>query len=150
MNILSSVAEHGLVAVPPLSATAHLHASDNRLAMADDADPPRVTTERLVCKDELASIRRELRAMVLAQAMAAAVPRWAAIVEGLKRQAMAMPLWYLWLLAILAPLTMIGSAIWLVAGGSMVKHLLGLAGLAVFGITGIQAIYGMTHRPQAF
>src|SRR5688572_182188 len=131
MNILSNVGEHGLVATPLLSDTPHLQVSDNRLAMPDDADPSPATTERLVGKDELASIRRELRVMILARAMAA-VPRWTAIVESLKKQAMAMPLWYLWLLAILAPPTMIGSAVWMIAGASIVKHVLGLAGLALF------------------
>jgi hypothetical protein len=148
MNILSSMAEHGLVAIPPLSATPHLHVRDNRLAMTDDADPLRAPTERLVGKDELASIRRELRAMILARAMAT-VPRWTAVVESLKKQAMAMPLWYLWLLAILAPPTMIGSAIWMIAGTSVVKHVLGSAGLALFGGIAMQAVYGLTCRLQA-
>jgi hypothetical protein len=145
MNILSSMAEHGLVAIPPLSATPHLHVRDNRLAMTDDADPLRAPTERLVGKDELASIRRELRAMILARAMAT-VPRWTAVVESLKKQAMAMPLWYLWLLAILAPPTMIGSAIWMITGASVVKHVLGSAGLALFAAIAMQAIYGLIRR----
>jgi len=83
--------------------------------------------------------------MVLAQAMAT-VPPWAAIVERLKRQAMAMPLWYLWLLAILAPPTMIGSAIWMITGASVVKHVLGSAGLALFAAIAMQAIYGLIRR----
>ena len=145
MNLLSSAAEHGLVAIPPLSATPHLHVRDNRLAMTDDADPLRAPTERLVGKDELASIRRELRAMILARAMAT-VPRWTAIVESLKKQAMAMPLWYLWLLAILAPPTMIGSAVWMLTGASAVKHVLGSAGLALFAAIAMQAIYGLIRR----
>jgi len=145
VKTLASVVACGLTAIPPLSATPHLHASDNRLAMADDAAPWRASTERLVDKEELASIRRELRAMVLAQAMAT-VPRWAAIVESLKRQAMAMPLWYLWLLAIIAPPAMIGSAIWMIAGASAVKHVLGSAGLALFAAIAMQAIYGLIRR----
>ena len=142
MKTLASVVACALTAVPPLSAIAHLRVSDNRVAMADDA------TERLVGKDELASIRRELRAMILARAMAT-VPRWTAVVESLKKQAMAMPLWYLWLLAILAPPTMIGSAIWMIAGTSVVKHVLGSAGLALFGGIAMQAVYGLTCRLQA-
>jgi len=145
VRTLASVVACGLTAFPPLSATPHLHASDNRLAMANDADPWCASTERLVGKDELASIRRELRAVVLARAIAT-VPRWAAIVESLKRQAMAMPLWYLWLLAILAPPTMIGSAIWMIGGASPVKHVLGSAGLALFAAIAMQAIYGLIRR----
>jgi len=140
VKTLASVVACALTAVPPLSAIAHLRVSDNRVAMADDA------TERLVGKDELASIRRELRAMVLAQAIAT-VPRRTAIVESLKKQAMGMPLWYLWLLAILAPPTMIGSAVWMIAGASLVKHVLGSAGLALFAAIAVQAIYGLIRRP---
>ena len=76
------------------------------------------TTEWLATKDELASIRHDL------------------------------PLWYLGLLAILAPLAIVGSATWMVAGASIAKHLLGLVGLALFGTITMQAIYGLTHRPH--
>src|SRR5262245_37500754 len=98
MNILSSLAEHGLMAMPPMVDTSHLHISARRLVMPDGtADHShlawlqRGATERLVARNELASIRRELRVAVLARAMGA-TPRWLEIVEGLKRQAEAMPL----------------------------------------------------------
>src|SRR5262245_48730004 len=152
MKILRSVAEHGLVAMPPMVDTSHLHVSDRQLLVPDGtADPShlawlqRGATERLVAKAELARIRRELRVVVLARAMAT-VPKGSKIVDGLKRQAKAMPLWYLWLLAILAPLAIVGSATWIIADASIVKHLLGLAGLGLFGTVTIQAIYGLRDR----
>ena len=155
MKILRSVAEHGLVAMPPMVDTSHLHVSDRRLVVPDGtADPShlarlqRGAVERSVARDELARIRRELRVMVLARAMATA-PKCSDIVDGLKRQAEAMPLWYLWLLAILAPLAMIGSATWMVTGASIAKHLLGLAGLGLFGAITMQAIYGLRNRNGA-
>ena len=133
MNILRSVGKHGLVAMPPIVDTTDL------------AWLQRDAAERLLAKNELASIRRELRVAVLARAVGA-TPRWLQIVERLKRQAEAMPLWYLGLLAILAPLAMIGSATWMVAGASIAKHLLGLVGLALYGTITMQAIYGLTSR----
>ena len=154
MRPLMSVAEQGLVPVPPMSDTSYLQECGNRLAIADNIDassdplrPQHGTTERLATKDELASIRHDLRVMVLSRTMAI-VPEWSEIVEGLKRQAEAMPLWYLWLLAILAPLAIVGSATWTVAGASIAKHLLGFVGLALYGTITMQAIYGLTHRPH--
>jgi hypothetical protein len=105
------------------------------------------TTEWLATKDELASIRHDLRIMVLSRTVAI-VPKWSEVVEGLKGQAGTMPLWYLGFLAILAPLAIVGSATWMVAGASIAKHLLGLVGLALFGTITMQAIYGLTHRPH--
>src|SRR5687768_4351071 len=100
MEISRSVAEHGLVAMPPMVDTSHLHVSDRRLVVPDGtADPShlawlqRGAVERSVARDELARIRRELRVMVFARAMATA-PKCSDIVDGLKRQAEAMPLWY--------------------------------------------------------
>ena len=155
MKSMNSVAACGLVAIPPMADTPHLHESDNRLVMAGDAaDPSRLArfqsgaTERLVALDELASIRRELRVMVLARA-AATIPRWSEIVEGLKLQAEAMPLWYLWLLAIFASLATVGSAHWMVTGVSMAKHLLGLGGVVLYATIMMQAISGLTYRSQA-
>ena len=155
MRPLTSVAEQGLVPVPPMYDTSHLQECGHRLAMVDNTGassgpvwPQPGTTERLATTDELASIRRDLRVMVLSRTMAI-VPKWSQVVEGLKRQAGTMPLWYLGLLALLAPLAIVGSAMWLVAGASIAKHLLGLVGLALYGTITMQAIYGLTHRPHA-
>ena len=152
MKPLTSVAEQGLVPVPPMSDTSHLQQCGNRLAMIDNIDassalawPQPGTTEWLATKDELASIRHDLRVMALSRTMAI-VPEWSEVVEGLKRQAGTMPLWYLGLLAILAPLAIVGSATWMVAGASIAKHLLGLVGLALYGTITMQAIYGLTKR----
>lgn len=152
MRPLMSVAEQGLVPVPPMSDTSYLQECGNRLAIADNIDassgllwPQHGTTERLATKDELASIRHDLRVMVLLRTMAI-VPEWSEVVEGLKRQAEAMPLWYLGLLVMLAPLAIVGSATWMVAGASIAKHLLGLVGVALYGTITMQAIYGLTHR----
>ena len=155
MKPLTSVAEQGLVAVPPMAYTCHSQECGNRLAIADNIDaslgllwPQPGTTEWLATKDELASIRHDLRVMALSRTMAI-VPEWSEVVEGLKRQAGTMPLSYLGLLALLAPLAMFGSATWMVAGASIAKHVLGLVGLALYGTITLQAIYGLTHRPHA-
>jgi hypothetical protein len=154
MKTLTSVAEHGLVPLPLMAGTQHLHECSNLLVMADNIDASRLawrqrgSTERLATKDELACIRRELQITVLARLMAP-VRQWPQTCEALKKQAEAMPLWYLWSLAIFTGLATIGSLHWMVAGPSMAKHVLGLAGIALYASIMMQAIYGLTHRPKA-
>lgn len=70
------------------------------------------------------------------------------VVEALKRQAEAMPRWYLGLMVIVAALMVAGSAVWMVVGTSMAKYLLGLCGIGLFGVLMMQAVHGLTHRPQ--
>ena len=60
MNILRSVAGHGLVAMPPMVDTSHVHVSDRRLVVPDGtADPShlawlqRGATERSVARTSL-------------------------------------------------------------------------------------------------
>jgi Mn2+/Fe2+ NRAMP family transporter len=77
----------------------------------------------------------------------ALIPRRLAVIDVL-RQADAMPSWYLWLLAIIAPLAIVGSGQWCFAGASIAKQLLGLAGIALYGTIMAQAIYGLIHRWQ--
>jgi hypothetical protein len=154
MKTLTSVAEHGLVPLPLMAGTQHLHECSNLLVMADNIDASRLawrqrgSTERLATKDELACIRRELQITVLARLMAP-VRQWPQICEALKKQAEAMPLWYLWSLAIFTGLATIGSLHWMVAGPSMAKHVLGLAGIALYASIMMRTIYGLTHRPKA-
>ena len=101
MKPLTSVAEHGLVPLPLVAGTQHLHEYGNLLVMADNIDASHLVwrqrggNERLATKDELARIRRELQITVLARLMAP-VRQWPKILEALKTQAVAMPLWYLW------------------------------------------------------
>jgi len=51
VKTLASVVACGLMAIPRLSDTLHLQVGDNRLAMANDADPWHATTERLLGKE---------------------------------------------------------------------------------------------------
>jgi drug/metabolite transporter (DMT)-like permease len=68
------------------------------------------------------------------------------VTEALKKQAEAMPRWYLMFMAIIAALMIGGSAFWMVVGLSMMKYLLGLVGIVLFGAIMMQAIYGLSHR----
>jgi hypothetical protein len=154
MKTLTSVAEHGLVPLPLMAGTQHVHECGNLLVMADNIDASHLawrqggSNERLATKDELACIRRELQITVLARLMAP-VRQWPKIREALEKQAEAMPLWYLWPLAIFAAMATLGSLHWVVAGPSIAKHLLGLAGIALYASIMMQAIYGLAHRPKA-
>jgi cytochrome c-type biogenesis protein CcmH/NrfG len=151
MKTLTSVAAYGLVPVPLMSDTPHPHEDGKRMTKEGNVSTPRLAwlprdaDERLATKEELAHIRRELRDAILMRALAS-VPQRSQIIEGLKTQAEAMPLWYLWLLAIVAPLTIIGSLAWLIAGVSTAKSVLGLGGIALYGTIMMQAIYGLSRR----
>jgi hypothetical protein len=76
-----------------------------------------------------------------------AVPQRQGVVEGLRKQAEALPRWCLWFLAIFAPLMIAGSVFRIGAEISIAKLLLGLCGIALFGAVTMQAIYGLVHRP---
>ncbi len=69
-------------------------------------------------------------------------------VEALRRQAEAMPRWYLWTIAVFAPLMVIGSVAWMITGTSMANYALGFVGIILFGIIMAQAIHGLKHRPR--
>ena len=146
MKTLTSIAAYGLLPVPLMSNAPHsrdLGCGTAKAALL--AWLPQDATQRLELRDELAPIRRELRAAMLLRA-AASLPRPSQVAEALKSQAESMPLWYLWLLAIFAPPIVIGAASWMVAGVSLAKHLLGLGGTALYGAIMMQAIYGLSHR----
>ena len=146
MNILTSVDAYGLLPVPLMSNTPYSQDLGCGTAKAAPlAWLPQDAIQRLELRDELAPMRRELRAAMLLRA-AASLPRPAQVAEALKSQAESMPLWYLWLLAIFAPPIVIGAASWMVAGVSLAKHLLGLGGTALYGTIMMQAIYGLSHR----
>ncbi len=68
------------------------------------------------------------------------------VLEGLRRQAEAMPRWYLWFMAVVAPGLVAGSLWWMVAFASIQTLLIGLAGTLLFGVVTAQAIYGLSHR----
>lgn len=70
-------------------------------------------------------------------------------VEALRRQAEAMPRWYLWFITILAPLMIFGAAWWIVDDRSVMSLAFGLVGLLLFGAIMAQAIYGLRHRARA-
>ena len=92
---------------------------------------------------------KELKPMVFAGLYPVEGSKYSELREALEKQAEAMPLWYLWPLAIFAAMATIGSFHWMVAGPSIAKHLLGLAGIALYASIMMQAIYGLTHRPKA-
>ena len=71
------------------------------------------------------------------------------LTEGLKRQAEAMPRWYLVIVVVFAALAVAGSAFWMIAGTSIAKHLLGFVGVAFFTTIMAQARYGLTHRQES-
>ncbi|HZT50002.1 MAG TPA: hypothetical protein VFA64_18655 [Hyphomicrobiaceae bacterium] len=68
------------------------------------------------------------------------------VLEGLRRQAEAMPRWYLWCIAVLAPPLAAGSVWWMAAFASIPNCLIGLAGTLLFGVATAQAVYGLRHR----
>jgi hypothetical protein len=149
MKTFISVAGDGLLPAPPMPDTQPRSDKGTKRLIAEEVPSWRQcgTTERIATKDELADIRRELTGAIFVRATAL-IPWRLGIVEGLKRQADAMPPSYLWLLALFAPLAIIGSAQWLVAGVSIAKQLLGLAGIALYGTIMAQAIYGLINRRQ--
>jgi hypothetical protein len=70
------------------------------------------------------------------------------VAEAMRRQAEAMPRWYLWFIAVFSPLMVIGSVAWMMIGNSVMKYPLGLVCIILFGAIMGQAIYGLTRRPQ--
>lgn len=68
------------------------------------------------------------------------------MVEAMRKQAEAMPRWYLWSVAIFAPMMVVGSAAWLVAGASLTGYVVGFVGVILFGMVTAQAIYGLKSR----
>src|SRR5262245_35154137 len=70
------------------------------------------------------------------------------LVEAWKRQAEAMPRWYLWCNAILGPLMLVGSALFIAMMRSPMAALLGAMGMALFVVATVQAVYGLRRRPQ--
>jgi len=70
------------------------------------------------------------------------------VAEAMRRQAEAMPRWYLWFIAVFSPLMVVGSVAWMMIGNSVMKYPLGLVCIILFGATMGQAIYGLTRRPQ--
>jgi hypothetical protein len=149
MKFFVSVAGDGLLPAPPMPDT-QLRSDKGIKRLIAEEVPSWLqcgATERMATKDELADIRRELRGVMLVGAVAL-IPRLSAVMEGLKRQADAMPHWYLWLLAIFAPLAIVGSVQWWFVGASTAKHWLGLAGIALYGTIMAQAIYGLINRRQ--
>jgi hypothetical protein len=149
MKSFISVAGDGLLPAPPMPNTQLCSDKGIRRLIAEEV-PSWLqcgATERMATKGELADIRRELRGVMLGGAMAL-IPRLLAVIDGLKRQADTMPPWYLWLLAIFAPLAIVGSVEWWFVGASPAKHWLGLAGIALYGTIMAQAIYGLINWRQ--
>jgi hypothetical protein len=70
------------------------------------------------------------------------------VVDSLKRQAEAMPRWFLGFNVVIAALMIIGSAFLMFVAASMVKSALSLGVIALFAVVMAQAIYGLTHRAQ--
>src|SRR5262245_2523195 len=151
MKPLTSVAAFGLLPVPPMSSPSHPQDIGHGVKTAGVSKAsglawlPQDASQRLEMQDELAPVRCALRLAML-RCATASLPAGAYIVHAFKRQADAMPPWYLWLLAIMASLGVIGSASWMVGGLSVAKHLIGFAGTALYGTIMMQAVYGLAHR----
>jgi hypothetical protein len=149
MKSFISVAGEGLLPAPPMPDTQLCSDKGIKRLIAEEV-PSWLecdATERMATKGELADIRRELRGLMFVCAVAL-IPRLLAVIDGLKRQADAMPPWYLWLLAIFAPLAIVGSVQWWFAGASTAKQWLGFAGIVIYGTIMAQAIYGLINRRQ--
>lgn len=151
MKPLTSVAAFGLLPVPLMSNALHPHDLRPRAGAERGSKSsglawlPQDTAQRLEMQAELAPARCALRMAMLRRATASLLPG-SHIVAAFKMQADAMPPWYLWLLAITGSLGVVGSASWMVAGLSIIKHLLGFAGTALYATIMMQAVYGLTHR----
>jgi hypothetical protein len=70
------------------------------------------------------------------------------MVEAFRRQAEVMPRWYLWFIAVYAPLAVVGCAIWMLMDGSMLSRVIGATGILLFSVVSIQATQGLKHRAQ--
>jgi hypothetical protein len=70
------------------------------------------------------------------------------VVEALKRQAEALPRWYLWFMVIAAPLYVVGSVVWMIVAPSTLAIGIGLASIVLFSTATAQAVHGLKHRPQ--
>lgn len=68
--------------------------------------------------------------------------------EALKAQTMGLPRWYFLAMAIVGPLLMVGSILWLLNAPSFMERVWALAGLTLFAITTIQAFAGLRMRPD--
>jgi hypothetical protein len=151
MKPLTSVAAFGLLPVPLMSNAlrsrdfGHCAETEHRSKSSGLAWLPQDATQRLEMQAELAPARCALRMAMLRRATASLLPG-SHIVNAFKTQADAMPLWYLWLLAVMGSLGVVGSASWMVTGLSIGKHLLGIAGTALYATIMTQAVYGLTHR----
>jgi hypothetical protein len=70
------------------------------------------------------------------------------MVEGLKRQAEAMPRWYLIFMIIVSVAMLAGAVSWIVAATSMMKIAIGLVTIVLFAAILFQAIHGLAHRSR--
>jgi hypothetical protein len=68
------------------------------------------------------------------------------MVEAFKRQAEAMPRWYLWFSIILSPLLVVGSLMWMMAEPSVMSYLVGSFGIVLFAAATAQAVYGFRRE----
>ena len=69
--------------------------------------------------------------------------------EALKRQAAAMPRWYLMVMVIFGGALAITSVYWIIAGATVGQHLAGLGGSILFGAIVAQAIWGLRQKRTA-
>jgi hypothetical protein len=98
----------------------------------------------LIAIAALAAFNFAYRAMAkrLARGMTPAAERLGTV-EALKRQAEAMPRWFLWLNIILSPLLVVGSVMWMMTESSVMSYVVGPLGVALFVTTTMQAVYGL-------
>jgi hypothetical protein len=71
------------------------------------------------------------------------------MVEAMKRQAEAMPRWYLWFMVVVAPLCLVGSVACILAYSTIASLVLGLLGVVLFASATAQAVHGLQHRGHA-
>jgi hypothetical protein len=66
--------------------------------------------------------------------------------EALRRQAAAMPRWYLMVMLVFGGALAITSGYWIIAGASVGQHIAGLGGSILFGAIVAQAIWGLRQK----
>lgn len=68
--------------------------------------------------------------------------------EAFTAQTLGLPRWYFYILALLGPLMMVGSIMWLFAAPSFMERVWAMAGLTLFTIATLQAFAGLRLKPD--
>jgi hypothetical protein len=67
------------------------------------------------------------------------------VIDALKRQAEALPAWYLWLMLVMAPPMLAVTVFWLIADPAPINYAIAGVGNVVLAVGAIQATHGLTN-----